>query len=509
MIYSFASCRLDDDRHVFERAGEALHLEPQVFDLIGVLAAAAGAMVSREELIERVWAGLNVSDATISARINAARKAVGDDGKAQTVIETVARRGFRMKAAVRCEGGVAAVAVARADIPTLAVLPFDDLAPDPDGMLADGIVDEITGALSRVHEFRVIARQSSYSLPKRSDLRQAATALGASYLVTGTVRRSGERVRISVDLADANGVSLWSARFDDRLDDLFALQDRIAMQVAGQLPVNLRTAEIARARAAPGPRRARDLVLRAMPLFWAHRREANAEAVAVLSEALEIDPENVPAMAYKAWALAQQPSYLWSDDPAGDHAEALRLARRAAERVGDDPGALAAISAAYCMAEPELTPAPVSFARRAIEIDPNSAWGHMRMGWALIAAKQRPQAVPFFERAQRLSPLDPFMFNMKFGMAAAWMGMGRFGEAAALVSQTLAENPSVSWAYRLLAVLHVGSGDLDNARKALFRLLEAHPDLTIRKVIQSAPPTMVVDDLDYLGALRAAGLPEG
>jgi TolB-like protein/cytochrome c-type biogenesis protein CcmH/NrfG len=509
-IYSFADCRLDTGRHLLVRQGSEVHVEPQVFDLLRVLAESAGALVTREDLIERVWGGLNISDATIAARINAARRAAGDDGQRQAVIETVPRRGFRMVAEVRAEGAAPAArpVAAREGMPTLAVLRFRELGSSADDMLADGFVEEITGALSRVHDFHVIARQSAFALPAGTDIPEAARLLGADYLVEGSLQRAGERIRVNVVLADATGRSLWTGRFDDRVTDLFEVQDRIAAQVAGQLPVNLRSAEIARARTHERDSGARDLVLRAMPLFWAHRREANAEAVALLSQALEREPDYPRALAYKAWALAQQPTYLWSDRPGRDRAEALALADRAAERVGDDPGALTALSAAYAMAQSEPSPAPVVFAERALEIDPNNAWGHMRLGWALIAAKRPVQALPAFETAQRLSPLDPFLFNMRFGVAASYRRLDRLADATALLQATMAEFPNVHWAYRLLAAVHAESGDLARATKAIERLLVHYPGLTMRRLVESAPPTMVGNDPTYLAALRAAGLPD-
>lgn len=513
MAYRFANCLLDPDRHRFERDGEGLHLEPQVFDLIRALAEADGALVTREELIEQVWGGLNISDATISVRISAARRAVGDSGRDQAVIETVARRGFRLKAPVeRTEGAgpVAATPAPAAGVPTLAVLPFAYASADPTDMLADGVVEEITGALGRVGGFQVIARQSAYALRDESpEIPVAAARLGADYLVEGTVRRAGERVRIGVDLTDAAGRTLWSARFDDRIDDLFDLQDRIAMQVAGQLPVKLRSAEIARARA-PGTRARSpqyDLVLRAMPHFWAHRGEANARAVELLREALALDPRYVPALAYLAWALVQKPSYMWSERPGEDRAEALALAQRAAELVGDDPPALVAVSAAYSMAMTERSPA-LGFARRALALDPNNAWGRMRLGWALIYDGRPEDALGEFDRARQLSPLDPFTFNMNIGTAVAHSRLGRLDRAIPLLEETLATSPGVSWAYRLLASMQARAGNAKAAADALARLVAAYPGLTMRKLVESVPPTIVEFDDDYLAGLRAAGLPE-
>lgn len=510
MILSFASCRLDCGRHVFERDGEVQHLEPQVFDLIRVLAEAGGQLLSRDDLVDRVWAGLNVSDATISARVSAARRAVGDDGKAQGIIETVPRRGFRLAVPVETDAAPAAAPrPAPRDLPTLAVLPFDYLAQGPDDVLADGIVDEITAALSRVHEFHVIARQSAYALPADRPKGSAAGTLGADYLVRGSIRRSGDRLRIAVELADAGNRLVWSDRYDERLDDLFALQDRIALQVAGQLPVPLRSAEIARAHEPTITHPdVRALILRAMPQFWAHRPDANARAVDLLAEALALDPGNTRARAYMAWALIQKPSYMWSDDPAADRDAALALAEAAAGTVGDDPPALVAISAAYSMGVAGHSPA-IGFARRALAIDPSNAWGHMRLGWALINDDLIDEALAAFDHARRLSPLDPFLFNMNIGTAVAWSRRQRFDLAIPLLEETLLSVPGVTWAYRLLASFHARYGNIDRAVEAAGKLLRAYPGLTIAHLHATLPPSSASHlDPGYLEGLRRAGIPE-
>jgi TolB-like protein len=372
-------------------------------------------------------------------------------------------------------------------------------------MLADGIVDAITGSLSRVQEFAVIARQSTFALrDRRPDIAGAAAILGADYLVEGWVGRSGDRVRIRVNLVDAAGRSIWSAQYDDRLDDLFDLQDRIAAQVAGQLPVKLRVAEIARAAGGAGAADpVRTLVLRAMPHFWTHDRQSNAQAIAVLGAALDLDPDHVPALAYKAWALAQKPSYMWSDDPVADRATAHALALRAAERVGDDPPSLVAISAAFSMALADMGPA-LAFARRALQIDPNNAWGHLRLGWALVYDDQPEAALAAFDRARRLSPLDPFLFNIDLGSAAALRILGRHHEALDLALRTLVNWPRNDWIYRWLTSLYGALGDTERAAWAAARLFETHPGLTPETVIASVPPATAARYPDYVAGLRRA-----
>lgn len=504
MLYRFANCLLDTSRHVFERGGKAVHVEPQVFDLLVCLAGSGGELVRHEALLATVWKGLNVSDATISARMNVARKAVGDDGKAQRIIETVARRGFRLAAPVMVEENASPARPQAepppppATLPTLTVLPFRYQTADPLDTLADGVVDDITTALSRVGEFHVIARQSAVAFRDSPDVRAAARLLGADYLVEGSIQRVGDRVRIAVNLLDAQARTIWSSHYDETLDDLFALQDRIAMQVAGQLPVKLRGAEIARANTpGKGFGEARAWVLRALPHFWAHEREANDRAIQFLSRAIEVDGDDVRAMAYKAWAIAQRSAYLWSGDAGADRAEAQALASQAAARVHNDAPALVAISAAFSLTLADASPA-LAFAHRAIELDPNNAWGRMRLGWALNYSGRPADGLPEFDKARRLSPLDPFLYNMRIGAAISQVGLRNFDAAITIINAVIASTPQVTWAYRILASIYRQIGDTTSEAAATRKLVEANPKLTMKQLADALPPGMVQQSPMYI-----------
>lgn len=394
--------------------------------------------------------------------------------------------------------------------PTIAVLPFDELTAGPDDMFADGVVEEITGALSRVRDFRVIARQSAFALRGETlDVTEAARRLRADYLVEGTVRRSGDRVRISVQLIDGgSGATVWADRYDDRMDDLFDLQDRIAAHVAGQLSPSLRQAEILRAGARqPADRSAYDLMLTALPHFWAHRKEDNDRAIALLSAALERDPDYVPAMAYKAWALAQKPSYMWSDDPDTDHRAALAVAERVAQRVTDHAPSLVATGAAVTLSSNDVDRAN-SLIDRALAIDPNNAWGWMRRGWAWTYCGRSHEALDAFDRAEELSPLDPFRFNIYFGQAVAVRTLGRYEEAIRLIQQGMHANPGCTWVYRILAGIYTLMGRKEDADAALRKLMEHYPHLTVGYLMDCIPPTARQFQPDYIAALKRMGLPE-
>ncbi len=393
--------------------------------------------------------------------------------------------------------------------PSLAVLPFEDLTGSQD-FFADGVVEEITSALSHVQDFHVIARQSAFALrDARLDIPAVGTKLGVDYVVEGSVRRAGERVRIAVQLVETcDGRTLWSERFDDRLDDLFDLQDRIATQVAGQISPNLRTAEIARARTRPPEdRTAYELTLTALPHFWSHRREDNRKAIETLDRAIACDPDYPLALALKAWCHAHECAYLWTDEPAEHRRIAQEYANRAALLAGDHAPTLVALGAAISLTSLERERAE-SFIDRALRLDPNNAWGWLRKGWLNSLNNLPEAALEYFARAEALSPLDPFRFNMEFGKANSLAELGRFEEAIALVKSGLNMAPGVTWAYRMLAAYYAGLGQNDEAQKALQTFLKHYPGMTIQKMVDSMPPSIFATQKAYLEGMRKAGVPE-
>lgn len=385
--------------------------------------------------------------------------------------------------------------------PMVAVLPFEDLS-GADDMFADGVVEEITGALSRAGNFDVIARQSAFALRGETlPAPDAAKRLGAHYLVEGSVRRSGERVRIAVQLVSGTeGRTIWAEKFDDRLDDLFDLQDRIAAHVAGQISPSLRAAEIARARARePQDRTAYELMLSALPHFWAHRADENQRAIALLDEALLHQPDFAPAMAYKAWCHGHQCSYTWTTDGRGDRAAAADLVDRAAPLAQDDPGSLVALSAACSLGMGDFKRAR-SFVERALARDPNNAWGWLRLGWTAVYLKDFDGAMAAFDRYDHLSPLDPFHFNGLFGRSAALRGLRRFDESIALCEQGLREGSGVTWAYRMLFGTHLLAGNRMAAMAAGRTWRAAYPEITL-EMARSLMPYWEYDP-DYAEALQ-------
>lgn len=388
------------------------------------------------------------------------------------------------------------------EIPSLAVMPFDELDTDGKGILAVGIVEEITGALSRVGAFHVIARQSAFALEKKNlTAQEAAEILRTDYLIEGSVQRSDDKVRISVQLVRGHdGYTLWSRRFDDRLDDLFDMQDRITAQVAGQLAPNLRAAEITRAsHQPPGDRSAYELTLTALPHFWVHDAADNDLAVSFLDAAITKAPDYGLAVALRSWCHAHRCCYLWAPEPEIARQAARRDFEAALPLVPDHAPALTALSASAALALHDFVLAD-QLARRALEIDPNNAWAWLRLGWTSSYLGRPEEALGHFDRAEALSPLDPFHFNIEFGRAACLRSLKDFDASVALVQKGLREAPKAVWAYRMLFGALWLKGDKAGALEAGRKWRAAFPGLDKRTLLEGLPPWR--HDPDYLDLLH-------
>jgi TolB-like protein len=395
--------------------------------------------------------------------------------------------------------------------PSIAIMPFDNLGGASDAYFADGVVEEITSTLSRIRDFFVIARQSTFTFKGRFvDVREVGRALGVAYLVEGTVRRDGDRLRISVQLIDAvTRTQLWSDRYEGANTEIFAFQDRIAAQVAGALNPAIRHAEIEAARHKPPTSlRAYDLVMRAFPKLWGQNAAAINEAIPILQDALRIDPKYGRAFALLAWCHALNATYLWTAEPKREVGAARRAVDATTGLIDDDPTALTAAGASigFCGDQEGAS----ALLERALALDPNNAWAWARWGWTGIYRAQPEPALERFEKAMKLSPLDPFAFNTRMGMASAFACLGHPVEAVAIAKDVTKKHPDVTWAHRLLASWAAMAGDMETARSAARTLLAANPDFTIRRYLAIPGFQNMPEYRDGLvRGLRDAGLPEG
>ena len=392
------------------------------------------------------------------------------------------------------------------DKPSIAVLPFDNLSAEPDqGYLVDGFVEAITTALSHIRSFFVIARNSAFTYKGRAtNVRDIGRELGVAYLLEGSVQKSGNRLRITVQLVETEGgAHVWSSRYDGIIDDIFNLQDRITEQVAGALQPSIRIAEIERSRRKrPQDLGAYDYTMRAMPHVWTLEKEESAKALELLDKALALDPKYPLALSLAGWCHAQRAVYNWADDIAGSHALARTLAERAAELSGDDPLILAVLGTVHTLMRNHGTARVLL--ERALALDPNAAWAWSRLGWLETYTDRPERAIENFERALRLSPLDPMNFNNHVGLGAAHEVAQDYDKAVAHYRRALEERPHAMWIYRNLAASLCGAGRMEEARQAYAELMRNYPTLTGAKFKQAmvfSAPTLdrMVDNLRKLG----------
>jgi len=397
------------------------------------------------------------------------------------------------------------------DKPSLAVLPIQNLTGDTEQeYFVDGMVEEITTAIARLPWLFVIARNSAFTYKgKPVDVKQVAQELGVRYVLEGSVRKAGNRVRITGQLIDTTtGAHIWADRFDGALDDIFELQDQVASNVAGAIEPKLRQSEIERASRKPTANlTAYDLYLRALAQSYRFTEEGHAEAVVLARQALAIDPSYAPAAALLGWCRARQRLQRWgalSDDDVG---EACRLARQALEAERDDAETICQAAFTLFRLAGEVAMAAAAL-DRALALNPNAALAWSVRGNIHALRNQPEAAIEAIERARRLSPFDPYTFVFASNMAFAHLAARRFEQVIEWADRALHEQPRLVTAMRFKAVALAHLGHLDEARAELARVLAIDPKLTIasfREYAHFAAPE--VREL-FVTGLRLAGLPE-
>ena len=389
--------------------------------------------------------------------------------------------------------------------PSLVILPFRSSGPDRH--FADGIADEISLALFRLKEFRVIDRQSVFAHPRGlTDVSRTGLDPGATYVTEGRVRRSGSRFRALIQLVNAETHALlWCERYEGAVADHFAVHERIANEVAGAIQRIARNAEIERTSRQPENRDAYALVLRAYPHLWSQDRLRNREAIRLLQKSAGLDPDYARAHALLAWCLTQEIVYFWSADPAADRDRALQAIEAAIPCIDDDPTAMAAIGAALSQCGDQSRAA--EWLDRALALDPNNAWTWGRHGYVALYSNDAEAAKQRFRRSLEISPHDPFAFNMRMGTAMALGLQGAYHEAIETSRDVLVSYPSVTWANRLLASYNALTGDIAPARVALQKLIVATPNMSVRAMKDTHPMRHIPRYYDKLvEGLERAGL---
>ena len=398
------------------------------------------------------------------------------------------------------------------DKPSLVVLPFQNLTGDAEQeYFVDGMVEEITTAIARLPWLFVIARNSAFTYKgKPVDVKQVAQELGVRYVLEGSVRKAGNRVRITGQLIDTTtGAHIWADRFDGALDDIFELQDQVAASVAGAIEPKLRQAEIERASRKPtASLTAYDLYLRALAQSYRFTEEGVAEAVVLARQALAIDPFYAPAAAMVGWCRALQRIQGWGALSEEDIGEACHLARQALEAERDDAETVcrAALTLFRLAGEAAMSAAALD---RALALNPNAAHAWLIRGHIHVSRNEPEKAIEAIERARRLSPFDPYAFLYAGNTAAAHLAARRFEQAIEWADRALHEQPRMVAVMRVKVVALAHLGHIDEARAELSRVLAIDPKLTIADLRERAhfvaPEVLEL----FVTGLRLAGLPEG
>ena len=523
MRYLFEEYAFDTDRRELHRGADVVSVAPQVFDLLDYLIRNRERVVSKDDLINAVWNGRSVSDAALTTRLNVARSAIGDSGKEQRLIKTLPRKGFRFVGAVREERVPASAATADPPIeprkptlslpdkPSIAVLPFQNLSADPEQeYFADGVVEDITMALSRFRWLFVIARNSSFTYKGRAvDVKQVGRELGVRYVLEGSVRKAGNRIRIAGQLIDAEtGAHLWADRFDGALEDMFDLQDHVTASVVGAIAPKLQREEIKRARRKPTENLdAYDYYLRGLASARRWTKDANGEALQLFCKAIELDPGLACAYGMAAWCYTQRKARGWMIEHVQESAEATRLARKAVHLGGDDPVALCMGGYALAFVAREFDDA-AAFMDRGLAVNPNLAQAWNLSGWLRVWRGEPDLALEHVAHAMRLSPLDPSTFSMQAAMAYAHFLAGRYDMASSCAEKAMRDNPAFLLAICIFAASNALAGRLEPAQKGMARALECNPDLRASNLRDLAPFRRAEDLATFAKGLRNAGLPE-
>lgn len=520
MRYAFEGYVLDVDRRELHRGSDLVSITPQVFDLLEYLIRHRMRVVSKDDLIEAIWNGRVVSDAALTTRLNVARVAIGDSGENQRLIRTLPRRGFRFIGDVQEAGECIDAAVGDPthapklvlpDKPSIAVLPFQNLSGDiAQDYFADGMVEDIINGLSRSKSLFVISRSSSFTYKGRSvDIKQVGRELGIRYVLEGSVRKSGERVRISAQLIDAeSGANFWAERFDDHLEDIFDLQDRLTGAVIGALSPQLERAEMERAQRKPTENlQAYDYYLRAQYSNYQFSREGNAEALRLLKTSLSLDPSFALACAVAANLFGQRKAFGWMIDAAQERAEARQFVERSLKLDGDDPLVLAYCGQAcsFVLNEPENG---LSLLERSVALDPNLAVARNWKGWAHVYLGQVDAAIDQFAMAIRLSPRDPRAFLSLTGMAYAHFFAGRHEDCLACATSALRQRPDFPGARRAAMAGLAMAGRVAEASQARSAVMLIDPNFRISDIVGSRGFRRPEDIEKLVQAFRIAGVPE-
>ena len=527
MIFLFEDYAFDTDRRELRHGGAAVSVEPQVFDLLAYLIKNRERVASRDDLVAAIWGGRIVSESTLATRINAARGAIGDSGAEQRLIKTLARKGLRFVGDVREETEPEEIAPIGAghpaarkpklelslpDKPSIAVLPFANLSGDPQqDYFSDGITEDIITELSRFSELLVIARNSTFQFKgKAADIRQVGRERGARYVLEGSVRRSGCRIRITAQLIDAmTGANRWAERYDRELHDGFAVQDEVARAIVAILAALVNRAEIDRALLKPPAAwEAYEYYLRGAEAYSLHSTRRTTASLygarRLLEQSLAIDPDYARACAM----LSETYVYGYVEPLDRDYVNpaaldrALELAEAAVNLDARLPQAHAQLG--HVLVFKRRHDAAIAAFERAFALNPNFI--DNRFAFALSCAGEHARAIEVLEANIRLDPFQPVIFSLGAMGMANYM-LKRY-DAVRLLRECASRLPNLQACHVFLASAYAQSGQLEEAGAAAAEVLRINPNFTIERWRCLAVYRNPEDAEHRIDGLRKAGLPE-
>jgi TolB-like protein len=506
--HTFGPFVLDVDCGLLQRNGKSVAIGQRGLALLQALLDAEGGIVSKAALMERGWPDTIVEEGNLTVQIAALRKSLGPTSDGREWIATVPRVGYRL---VRPLDGSGKTNVAHSVTPALAVLPFANLSGVAgQDYFCEGVVDDIITALSRFKSFAVIARNSSFVFKDLAvDVRRVAKELGVRYVLEGSVRRSGNMLRITARLVEGvGGAHLWAQTFDGELDNVFEFQDDITERVATIVGPLIQRAEIDRSRGErPGSIAAYDIYLRALSKILTESASDNAEAFALLAEGLTLEPDNALLNAHAAWALEHRITMGWPPLGAEDRERCFMLARKGLENSAGDPAVSAHCAMALLQVAREYDWG-MAILKEAVEANPNNLMVVTAAGVANLHCGNVETALALFHRASRLSPRDPLAHISLCGTAHAQMILGNYSEVLVWAARALAINPNFDATLWMLIAANAHLGRLDQARHFLDELRKSSPGITIARIKAGQPAKDPRRISAILEGLRIAGLEE-
>jgi TolB-like protein len=522
--FRFAGFEINIPRRELRRAGELVSIEPQVFDLLVHLIRNDDRIVTKDELIETVWKGRAISEAALSSRISAARRAVGDSGAEQKLIRTLNKHGFRFVGAVQKAGKEPVLQAQQAsratretsaytwsDRASIAVLPFQNISGDPEQRyLADGITEDITTGLSRQQWFSVVDRNSTFACKGEAiDVRKLACELGARYVLEGSVRKAGGRVRVTAQLIDATKrIHVWADRHDSAVSEIFTRQDEISNRIVDSVRSQIVMAEAMRLRG----RRSVDLdahalMMQALPHMWRMTVSDQELAQKLLQQAAaRATPQGrAHVHALLGWTYTNMFN-LDSYAPIGELTERAFEAGATALALDEQDywGHLVLGLGHARQRRPEDAVRHLSLC---VDINPNFALGYAGLGYALACGGQPQRGLDALTRARQVGPLDPFLdIYAPVAQYMALFALERYDDAIKVCRAVAARHPKHAGARRLMTVSLGLLGRIEEAKESLASTLALRPDFSTDHVASNTVFADASDRSRFLQGLQKAGL---